>query len=123
VDTFQFLSRGKLAALLPHIGDEQEEVMWHCLTLIWFSAANINLTCIQTKNRPIADRQFVSNVQFYLHRCGNVTLGQFSIKLSSKGPVFVNNAGQELLLAEVPPMPSNIKSFKEITIKFVCFFI
>jgi hypothetical protein len=27
VDTFQFLSRGKLAALLPHIGDEQEEVM------------------------------------------------------------------------------------------------
>jgi hypothetical protein len=80
------------------------------------------LNFIQDKNRRIADRQFVSYVQFYLHKCGNVTLGKFSIKLSSKGPIFVNKAWQELLLAEVPPMPSNIKGFKEITIKFVCFF-
>jgi hypothetical protein len=27
VDSFEFLSRELLAALLPHIGDEQEEVM------------------------------------------------------------------------------------------------
>jgi hypothetical protein len=79
-------------------------------------------TSIQTKNRPIADRQFVEKVQYYLHKCGDVTLGQFSIISSSIGPVFVNKAGQKLPLAEVPPMPSNIKGFKEITVKFVCFF-
>jgi hypothetical protein len=62
-------------------------------------------------------------VQFYLHKCGDVTVDQFSIISSSKGPVFVNKAGQKLPLAEVPPMPSNIKGFKEITVKFVCFFL
>jgi hypothetical protein len=60
-------------------------------------------------------------VQFYLHECGDVTLGQFSIESSSRGPIFVNKAEKELPLAEVPPMPSNIKGFKKITIKFVCF--
>jgi hypothetical protein len=77
------------------------------------------LTFIQTKNRPIADRQFVSFIQFYLHECGDGTLGHFFIKLSPNGPVFVNKAGQELLLVNVPPMPSKIRNFKHITIKFV----
>jgi hypothetical protein len=81
------------------------------------------LTFIQTKNRPIADRQFVSFIQFYLHKCGAVTLGQFSIQSLKEGPIFVNKAQQYLLLAEVPrPMPSNIKSFKKITLKFVGIF-
>jgi hypothetical protein len=121
VDSFESLSRKQLAALLPHIGDEQEEVS---VTLFDIDLCECKryLTLIQYENRPIADRQFVKNVQFYLHQCGNVTLGQFFIQWSSKGPLFVNNAGQGLPLAEVPPMPSNVKSFEKITIKFALFF-
>jgi hypothetical protein len=122
VDSFKSLSRNQLAALLPHIGDEQEEVSVTLFCINFFYAANLfdfNFTN-QTKNRPIADRQFVKNVQFYLHECGNVTLGYIYIQSSSKGPIFMNDAGQKLPLAEVPPMPANIKSFMCINIKFVC---
>jgi hypothetical protein len=121
VDSFESLSRAQLAALLPHIGDGQEEVSVTLFDINFILYSKHYLTSIQTRNRPIADRQFVKNVQFYLHKCGNVTLGQFSIQSSRKGPVFVNKAGQKLPLTEVPPMPSNIRSFKQITIKFVCF--
>jgi hypothetical protein len=42
------------------------------------------------------------------------------IKLSEtgNGPIFVNEAKQELPLAEVPPMPENIKDINNVVLRF-----
>jgi hypothetical protein len=70
---------------------------------------------------PIEDRQFVSFVQFFLHKCGQITLG--NMEIISKSPpngnesVIVNEGKQEWPLPDVQ-MPENIKDFKEIHIRF-----
>jgi hypothetical protein len=71
--------------------------------------------------QSIGDRQFVSFVQFFLHKCGEITLGQLHIRLSEDGNgpmVIVNKEGRELPLADVS-MPQNVKNFESIRIRFV----
>jgi hypothetical protein len=75
------------------------------------------------KRKTIGDRQFVSFVQFFLHKLGEVTLEQLRIRLSENGNgpiVIVNREDRELPLADVP-IPKNIKNFESIIIRFVCF--
>jgi hypothetical protein len=88
-DIFGFLPRPQLAELVPQIGD------WH----------------------------FAGKALFYLHECGKIILDDFFIKPSANGNgtaiVEINKQlGREMPLADVP-MPSNIKNFKRITLRFV----
>jgi hypothetical protein len=49
-------------------------------------------------------------------------LGDLEISKNQHGPLFVNNAGMELPLKEVPPISQNIKSFQKIIIRFAFHF-
>jgi hypothetical protein len=66
----------------------------------------------------IGDRQFVSFVQFFLHKCGDVTLGQLHIY--DNEPIVSANGEYRnpLPLADVP-IPENVKNFESIYIWFV----
>jgi hypothetical protein len=66
-----------------------------------------------------------SAVQFYLHKCGQITLDVLKISKHKHRdpPLFVNRAEMELPLEEVPPISKNIKSFKKIIIRFAFFSI
>jgi hypothetical protein len=71
--------------------------------------------CQQT----IWDRQFVSFVQFFLHKCGEITFGPLYIYSSENGNgpiVIANGKHEELPMADVP-IPENVKNFKIIRIK------
>jgi hypothetical protein len=98
-ELFGFVPRAQLKQLVPHIGDQ----------------------CQQT----IGDRQFVSFVQFFLHKCGEVTLGLGQLYIySSNGnnataPIIMNKInGEKMPLADVP-IPENVKNFKSIKIRFI----
>jgi hypothetical protein len=72
--------------------------------------------------KTIGDRAFVSVVQFYLHKCGVVTLGR--LKLYENGltpkqkvPKIVNRDERKIPLPDVP-IPANVKNFDEIFIMF-----
>jgi hypothetical protein len=63
--------------------------------------------------QSIGDRQFVSFIQFFLHKYGEVTLGHLHIpsyRNENDSIVIVNEEGQELPLAVVP-IPENVKKF------------
>jgi hypothetical protein len=72
-------------------------------------------------HQTIGDRQFVSFVQFFLHKCGEITLGQLEITSleNGNGPI-VNIYGEDpnLPLADVP-IPENVKNFESINLWFV----
>jgi hypothetical protein len=65
----------------------------------------------------IHDRQFAYVLQFFIHKCGQITLGNLHItKLTNgNGRIVANN--EFLPLAE-GPIPSNVLNFKEIIIRF-----
>jgi hypothetical protein len=67
----------------------------------------------------ICDRQFASIVQFFLHKCGQITLGSLQIKTSpnGNGPIVVDQNDRELPLAE-GPIPSNVVNFKGVHLRF-----
>jgi hypothetical protein len=44
-----------------------------------------------------------------------------SSKTEENGPTFVNEAKQELPLAEVPQMPENIKDINNVILRFALF--
>jgi hypothetical protein len=72
----------------------------------------------------IGDRQFVSFVQFYLHKCGDITLDQLEIRESTgrdwRRPSFAKKFEYARPLTDVSlPMPENIKNFREICLEFV----
>jgi hypothetical protein len=80
------------------------------------------------KYRPIWDRQFVSFIQFYLHKCGQLELGKLIIKYPIDGndadkndavlfKVYQYNQYSRALPLTDAPMPENIKNFKEIDIR------
>jgi hypothetical protein len=81
----------------------------------------------EQKCRPtIGDRQFVSFVQFYLHKCGKFTIGMLEIVPLTKwnGSAVVvkvtksnQEQQQEWPLAD-GPMPTNVKNFRQLTLKF-----
>jgi hypothetical protein len=65
----------------------------------------------------IDDRQFAKFLQFFLNKCGEVTLGHLQIESSKNGNGSeIVLPGQKLPLADVP-MPENIKNFKGITLR------
>jgi thioredoxin-related protein len=66
----------------------------------------------------IADRQFAKFVQFFLHECGQITLGELHIKSSSdeNEPAIVKSNNRDVPLATVP-IPENIKNFTKITLR------
>jgi hypothetical protein len=79
----------------------------------------------------IEDRQFASFIQYFLHKCGRITLGklwirpsQWSSSVFGNGPpiVLVNRqlhlSRWEMPLADMP-MPINVKDFKEIILEFI----
>jgi hypothetical protein len=69
----------------------------------------------------IGDWYFASKAQFYLHECGQITLGDLDIDESAieNGHVIVVVNGRRVLpLADVP-MPENVKNFKHIYIRFI----
>jgi hypothetical protein len=74
--------------------------------------------CRQT----IRDRAFVSFVQFFLHKCGEVTFGKLHIMTSANGnrPIIINTNKKyrrmPLTLADVP-IPENVKNFEIILIR------
>jgi hypothetical protein len=81
----------------------------------------------------IGDWYFASKAQFYLHECGQITLGWLNIGPSSinenANPIVEVVVGPEeeqlfwgLPLADVP-MPTNVKNFKGIRLRLVCVFI
>jgi hypothetical protein len=68
-------------------------------------------------------RQLARIFQFYLHKCGKVTIGNLRIEASpnGNGPIIVKRGhGQALLLAD-GPMPENINDFKRIRIQLGLF--
>jgi hypothetical protein len=74
----------------------------------------------------IGDRQFVSFIQFYLHKCGEVTLGSLDIlnfpRNGYDNPIvkkFKNNplGWRELRWADVP-ISQNITNFEQIHLRF-----
>jgi hypothetical protein len=76
--------------------------------------------CQQT----IGDRQFVSFVQFFLHKYGEVKFGRLQTISSGNGNVAITNVkkDEKLPLADVP-IPDNVKDFESICIRFVFTFI
>jgi hypothetical protein len=70
----------------------------------------------------IHDRQFARVVQFFLHKCGQITLGNLHITTSQNGnePIIAQN-GRSYPLADVP-IPSNVVNFKEIRLRFAYIF-
>jgi hypothetical protein len=69
----------------------------------------------------IHNRQFSKILQFFLHKCGEVTLGKMEItepdyEFEIERP-FVRVRHVKYLLPDVP-MPGNIKSFKSIEFRF-----
>jgi hypothetical protein len=69
----------------------------------------------------IEDRQFVSFVQFFLHKCGEITFGRLHIRSSrnrNEQIVIVNEEDRELPLAVVP-ISENVKNFESIRLRFV----
>jgi hypothetical protein len=79
------------------------------------------LIFLQTRE-TIGDRQVVSFIQFFLHECGEVTLGHLHIKLPENVnvPIVIVNENDRmpLPLADVP-IPQNVKNFKSIRIRLV----
>jgi hypothetical protein len=68
----------------------------------------------------IDDRKFASFLQFFLVKCGKVTLDNLTIKSYGDGPGFVRKFGygRKFPLADVS-MPENIKNFQTIHLKCV----
>jgi hypothetical protein len=75
--------------------------------------SNIYLFFSTQQPTTIGDRQFVSFVQFFLHKCGQITLGYLDTSYYHDSPTIVNEAGRELPLADVP-ISENITNFKEL---------
>jgi hypothetical protein len=71
----------------------------------------------------IHDRQFAYVVQFFLHKCGQFTLGNLHIRTSAYGygPIIAKNHQQLLPLAD-GPIPSNVVNFKGIRLRFAYIF-
>ena len=69
----------------------------------------------------IGDWYFAGKVQYYLHECGKITLGELVVTSPRNGhghgPVVLKEF-RELPLADAP-MPGNVKNFKEIHIWFI----
>jgi hypothetical protein len=66
----------------------------------------------------IDDRQFAKVLQFFLNKCGQITIGSLSIWKDEEGAIIASNSYyRKLPLADVP-MPSNINNFQQITIRF-----
>jgi hypothetical protein len=65
------------------------------------------------------DKQFVSFVQFFLHKCGEITLGEMFITSSKNwnGPKLIFDEENQMPLAEVP-IPENIKDFETIYLRY-----
>jgi hypothetical protein len=72
---------------------------------------------LQTR-KTIGDRQFVSFVQFYLHKCGEITFGRMHIG-NWDGPTMIVNEENRVLPLAVVPISKNVKNFKSIVIRFV----
>jgi hypothetical protein len=68
----------------------------------------------------ISDRQFVSYVQFFLHKCGQITLDKLTMATNYDGnPTIFNKAMYWYMpLADVPPISENITNFKELSLRF-----
>jgi hypothetical protein len=64
----------------------------------------------------ICDRQFVSFVQFFLHKCGQITLGVLRTNNDGTATIF-KKAYRELPLADVT-ISENIKNFKNLLLRF-----
>jgi hypothetical protein len=80
----------------------------------------------------IHDRQFARVVQFFLHKCGQITLGNLHITTPANlhyittstygnGPIIEKDYRQLLPLA-TGPIPSNVVNFKEIRLRFAYIF-
>jgi hypothetical protein len=64
----------------------------------------------------IDDRQFAKVLQFFLNKCGEITIGSLSIGKNEEGATIASNSYyRELPLADTP-MPSNINNFRNIII-------
>jgi hypothetical protein len=67
----------------------------------------------------ILDRQFSAFVQFFLHKCGQITLGKLCIESATNGD------GQEAAIVNgkfpLPdvPIPPNVNNFEDIELRFV----
>jgi hypothetical protein len=70
----------------------------------------------------VGDRKFASFAQFFLHKCGTISLGTLLIKSAGdgNGPTISGHYGElEMPLADLPmPMPVNIKSFEHMELWF-----
>jgi hypothetical protein len=102
--------------------------------LIWLTMITIIYIPIQRRKRnrqgrfcrtTIHDRQFVSFIQYFLHRCANIKLAKLWIRPPKRRNghpfILVHNKGRpfrELPLPDIPIL-KNITDFKEILIRFV----
>jgi hypothetical protein len=72
----------------------------------------------------IHNRQFVKILRFFLHKCGEVTLGKMEItapdyEFEIERPfVWAVKRHVKYLLPPDVPMPGNVKSFKSIEFRF-----
>jgi hypothetical protein len=72
----------------------------------------------------IWDRKFASFLQFFLNKCGDVTLEWMRIKASwnAYGPAIVRKNKDVFSTFDLPlaegPMPPNVKSFRGIRLRF-----
>jgi hypothetical protein len=95
-----------------------------------FSFINFLQTCDNDSRRrigrqTIGDQQFVSFVQFFLHKCGEVTLGRLHIRGDEPIEPIVVIGNQEDRMyppLAVVPIPENVKDFRSILIRYIYVF-
>jgi hypothetical protein len=67
----------------------------------------------------IGNWYFALKAQYYLHECGNITLGRdLHISVNGNGPAIERTYLTYMPLADVP-MPKNVKNFNDIQIRFI----
>jgi hypothetical protein len=130
VDVFGFVPRFQLVQLVPHI----KKVMINILSNIKLfdqRYKNINYdreVSVECTTPTIGDRQFVSFIQFYLHKCGEITLGFLEVLNSPRNghdnPIVKDFkydplalGGRVFPLADAP-ISQNIKNFEGIDFRF-----
>jgi hypothetical protein len=65
----------------------------------------------------IVDRQFSSSLQFFLHKFGQITLGNLCIESSTNGDEQVAIVNGKFPLPDVP-IPMNVNNFEGIELRF-----
>jgi hypothetical protein len=124
---FGFVPRSQLIKLVPHFGEVVNIIYIYTILFVRGRLGFVILFFIQKRKRDsrgrkcqqtIGNLSFITFVQFFLHKFGEVTLGQLWIYPSKHGGGPIVRNKQEWPLADVP-IPENVKNFESIIIRLI----